>query len=160
MIVVIDATLADVYIASTGISHNAMTGTIATWTRALLLRDQKSYETGCEQTWKERDSKQAWVVVIKDSQQPQCGGGTDNRAESVRSQECRYEHRGNFMRPIGEQACQPDTKHSAIQPALVCMVPRDSEFGRRGCHLSDSHGTSLRASFGRVRRRQITKITG
>ena len=51
--------------------------------RALLLHDQKSYETGCEQTWKERDSKQAWVVVIVDSQQPQCGGGTDNRTEGV-----------------------------------------------------------------------------
>ncbi len=49
----------------------------------MLLHDKKSNETGCEQTWKERDSKQAWVVVIKDSQQPQCGGGTDNRAEGV-----------------------------------------------------------------------------
>ena len=34
------------------------------------LHDQKGNETGCKKTWKERDSKQAWVVVIKDSQQP------------------------------------------------------------------------------------------
>ncbi len=206
--------------------------------RALLLHDQKSNETGCEQTWNERDSKQAWVVVIKDSQQPQCGGGTDNRAERVqhpleakgasvclardssceqrlthgsphatsepcrgtrqqnmprccgqsdrrrakcgddvtehgdgfaarqfvgvvarshfgearqavahafdqakprcrdahRSEECRHERRGNFMGPIGEQACQPDAKHSAIQPPNVCLALVTFGSGGRRCH--------------------------
>ena len=27
--------------------------------------------------------------------------------------------------PIGGQTCQPDAKHGAIQPASVCLVPRD-----------------------------------
>jgi hypothetical protein len=50
---------------------------------ALLLRDKEYNDTNSEQTRYERDSKQAWVVVIKDTQQPQCGGGTDNRAKRV-----------------------------------------------------------------------------
>jgi hypothetical protein len=37
---------------------------------ALLLRDKEYNDTDSEQTRHERESKQAWVVVIKGTQQP------------------------------------------------------------------------------------------
>jgi hypothetical protein len=50
---------------------------------ALLLRDKEYNDADSEQTRHERESKQAWVVVIKGTQQPQCASGTDNRGERV-----------------------------------------------------------------------------
>ena len=50
---------------------------------ALLLRDKEYNDTDSEQTRNEGDRKQAWVVIIKDAQQPQCGSGADNRTERV-----------------------------------------------------------------------------
>ena len=50
---------------------------------ALLLRDKEYNDTDSEQTRHERESKQAWIVVINGTQQPQCASGTDNRAERV-----------------------------------------------------------------------------
>jgi hypothetical protein len=50
---------------------------------ALLLRDKRYNDTDSEQTRNQRDSKQTWVVVIKNTQQPQCGGRADNRTDRV-----------------------------------------------------------------------------
>jgi hypothetical protein len=50
---------------------------------ALLLRDKEYNDADSEQTRHERESKQAWVVVIKGTQQPQCASGADNRAGRV-----------------------------------------------------------------------------
>ena len=50
---------------------------------ALLLRDKEYNDTDSEQTRDEGDRKQAWVVIIKDTQQPQCGSGAHNRTERV-----------------------------------------------------------------------------
>ena len=50
---------------------------------APLFHNKEYNETGSEQTRNECDSKQAWVVVVKDTQQPECGERADNRADRV-----------------------------------------------------------------------------